>query len=112
MPEREDFYTPESVDEEIEALLHASGSPTRDQRLMRDLSFIHRSLDNEDRRSLESVLSRLLDNTASGHQAKPNSVPLLLDRKKQREEERFSSMQNTGLTQSTQTRRMIWQRLG
>jgi WD40 repeat protein len=111
MPEQKDFYTPENVDTEIEELLHASGSPTRDQRLMRDLFFVHRPLDSEDERSLERVLSRLLDDT--GHSVQPDSVPLLLERDEHKEEGRFLLMQNTGLTeQNKRGRRAIWQRLG
>ncbi len=112
MPEQKDFYTPENVDAEIEALLQASGSPTRDQRLMRDLSFMHRSLDREDERSLEKVLSRLLDKD-TGQPSQPDSVPLLLERNQHKEEGKFLLMQNTDLTaQNKRPQRAIWQRLG
>lgn len=112
MPEQKDFYTPENVDAEIEALLQASGSPARDQRLMRDLSFMHRPLDSEDERSLERVLSHLLDKDP-GQPSQPDSVPLLLERDQHKEEGRFLFMQNTGLTaQNKRTQRTAWQRLG
>jgi WD40 repeat protein len=110
MPDREDFYTPENVDEEVEALRHTSGTPTRDQRLLQDLSSIHRPLDREDGRSLERVLSRLLNNDASDHQAQLDSM--VLHHKNQKKEGWSSFMQNTGLTeQPMRPRQVIWQRL-
>ncbi len=55
----EDFYTPERIDEQIDALLQGHSLPARDQRMADDLRAILEQ-ENENARSLQKVFQKLL----------------------------------------------------
>lgn len=63
MSEHEDFYTPEQIDEQVDALLQARGMPLQDQRLASDLQCMLTQTD-EDAYSLQRVLHKLVEDDA------------------------------------------------
>lgn len=60
MSEHEDFYTPERIDEQVDALLQARGMLLQDQRLASDLQSMLTQTD-EDAYSLQRVLQKLVE---------------------------------------------------
>lgn len=63
MSEHEDFYTPERIDEQVDALLQARGMSLQDQRLASDLQSMLTQTD-EDAYSLQRVLHKLVEEDA------------------------------------------------
>ena len=65
MSEREDFYTAEHIDEQVDALLHAHKRSVQDQRMVHDLRsiLVHNNTKDtqEDERSVQRVLHRFLE---------------------------------------------------
>ena len=59
MPEYEEFYTPERIDEQIDALLHDHAGTMRDQHMANDLQAILEQ-ENDNVHSLQKVFQKLL----------------------------------------------------
>ncbi len=68
MSKHEDFYTPEQVDEQVDALLQARGMPLRDQRLASDVRSMLAHMD-EDASSLQRVLHKLVVHDPAAQQS-------------------------------------------
>ncbi len=100
MSEHEDFYTPEHVDEQVDALLQARNMSLRDQRLASDLHSILGHKD-EDAYSLQRVLQKLMKDDTSTQQGK--IIPFVDLHSQQ--QGRFVAMPKT-LKQPTKTSRM------
>ncbi len=74
MAEHEDFYTPEHIDEQIDALLQASSMPDQDLHMAQDLRMVLTNAAAEtDAHSLQRVLNQLLQDNHST----PERIPSL-----------------------------------
>jgi len=103
MSEHEDFYTPEHIDEQVDALLQARGMPLRDQRLASDLHSILQHTD-EDASSLQRVLQKLMEGDMPVQQ-QGKSIPFTDLHAQQQGQGRFVALSET-LKRSTPTHHM------
>lgn len=103
MSEHEDFYTPEHIDEQVDALLQAHGMPLRDQRLASDLRSILQHTD-KDANSLQRVLQKLMEGDTPTQQP-GKSIPFADPYSQQQEQGRFVTMSET-LERSTPAHHM------
>jgi outer membrane protein assembly factor BamB len=96
MSEDEDFYLPEQIDEQVDALLQSHHLPVQDQRMAHDLHVVLKNADaQEDARSLEHVLQQLLQGErAADRQSGENILSLkLIQRQKQERLARMKEIQ-------------------
>lgn len=114
MSEQEDFYTPANVDEQIEHLLHMRDANTRDYRLAHDLQSASSCQPNaeEDARSLERVLGKLLDD--DHQQSEQKILPFSVSFTKHKQQERIITPMHSSdrLSREANPRRTVYQRLG
>ncbi|HZR40921.1 MAG TPA: hypothetical protein VFB12_12425, partial [Ktedonobacteraceae bacterium] len=108
MAEYENFYTPDDVDEQIEAFLQARETSTRDQKLTHDLHAFYKPDSEADAHSLQRVLTQLLADDQHGQKI----VPISDFMPKQQKYEETSIMRGTlsikagAKTSSTLVRRL------
>jgi WD40 repeat protein len=91
MSEHEDFYTPEQIDEQVDALLQARGMSLQDQRLASDLQSMLTQTD-EDAYSLQRVLQKLVEDVMPKQR---KIIPLAGLYTQQQEQGRFIAMPET-----------------
>jgi outer membrane protein assembly factor BamB len=78
MAEHEDFYTPEHIDEQVDALLQASSMPDQDLRMAHDLRIVLTNADAQtDAHSLQRVLHQLLEDKHPTHKQSDELIPSL-----------------------------------
>lgn len=76
MSEHEDFYTPEQIDTQVEALLQARDMPACDQHMAHILRTVLANADEQaDALSLQRVLHQLLETERSAHQQSEKNIP-------------------------------------
>ncbi|GHO53394.1 WD40 repeat domain-containing protein [Ktedonobacter robiniae] len=90
MSRHEDFYIPEQVDEQVDTLLQARGTSSRDKRLASDLQDLLKHED-EDAYSLQRVLGKFLENENLTQQ-QTKIIPFSGQRVQQQEQGRFIAM--------------------
>ena len=74
MAEPEEFYTPASIDKQVDALLSGDTMPIHDQHLAHDLrAFL--APENEDVRSLERVFTRFQEYQRAEHRQQGTVLP-------------------------------------
>jgi outer membrane protein assembly factor BamB len=78
MSEHQDFYRPEHIDEQVDALLQARSMPDQDQHMAHDLRMALTNTDADaDAHSLQRVLHQLLEGEHSTHRQSVESSPSL-----------------------------------
>jgi outer membrane protein assembly factor BamB len=78
MSEHDDFYRPEHIDEQVDALLRARNMPDQDLRMAQDLRIALTNADADtDAHSLQRVLHRLQEGQHSQHQQSAEIAPSL-----------------------------------
>lgn len=93
MSRHEDFYIPEQIDEQVDTLLQARGTSSRDKRLASDLHDLLKHED-EDAYSLQRVLGKFLENENLTQQ-RNKIIPFSGQRVQQQEQGRFIAMPDT-----------------
>lgn len=93
MSEHEEFYTPEHVDEQVDALLQAREMSLRDQRMASDLQSMLQHTD-EDASSLQRVLQKLMEQDRPVQQ-QGKIIPFAELHAQQQRQGRFAVMHET-----------------
>jgi outer membrane protein assembly factor BamB len=95
MPEDKDFYLPEQIDEQVDALLQAHHMPDQDLRMAHDLRIILANADVEaDAHSLQRVQQQLLQGKHAAQGQSGTNIPSL-ELIQRRKRERLTRMHKT-----------------